>query len=91
MRTFKIILLIIWLLAAPTDTKKITCPTMKCVPNNAPKKEHLEKNVCFKHDGKNPTIEFIGNSCAWHQAQTLDVTGTLQCEFDALSGKWAWI
>ena len=68
MKTLKVITSLLFL-AASYSAKKIDCPKLTCIADNAPKEEHtLGTNECYKHDGNNPTKQILGQNCAWHQA-----------------------
>ena len=68
MKTLKVITSLLFL-ATSYSAKKIDCPVLKCIPDNAPKEDHvLATNECYKHDGNNPTKEILGQNCDWHQA-----------------------
>lgn len=70
---------------------KIDCPTLMCKGDTSEDEPHLQDNICFQHDGGNPTKTLIGDSCTWHQYKTEETTGSVYCDFDLLSGEYAWV
>ena len=60
-----VILVMAFTIYTQIEGMEITCPTLVCRGDNFDE-EHLQDNICFQHDGGNPTLELIGDSCLYH-------------------------
>lgn len=73
-----------------SEAMNIKCPTLQC-RGMGEDEEHLADNICFQHDGGNPTLRLVGDDCMYHQYKTEETTGKVYCNFDLLSKKFAWV
>ena len=77
-------------LASLAHSKKIECPLLKC-NERVGSKTHLEDNMCFQHDYQHPTLNIIGEDCLYFKTVTDDFEGNVVCDFELLSGDYAWV
>lgn len=47
--------------------------------------------MCFMHDGNSPTELIKINTCNAHFVNYAELSADNLCEFDMLSGKYAWV
>ena len=52
------------LLSSSAKASYVSCPTATCVTPNAT--SNVKKDLCFQHDGKQPTDNFLIYSCPWY-------------------------
>jgi hypothetical protein len=83
------------LLLTAAQATKITCPKLVCYPNviGTPEKPqaHLEKNECFNHQEGLPVEELYVDTCQYQLGQYEELSADNVCDFDQLSGDFAWV
>ena len=86
------------LLCTGVVSKKIVCPTFRCLNLAASNtvdleifKNKIEKNQCFYHDKNQPTEEIIAVKCDDQMNRYGELEDKHLCDFDLLSGEFAWV
>ena len=51
----------------------------------------ISKNVCFQHDGAQPTKKMMSIECLYHIGLYAEMNLPAVCDFDLLSGKYSWV
>ena len=81
---------IVGLLLGTALCTPITCPVLKCEEQDLSKP--VKQDLCYVHDQQQPVQTIRMHTCEWYQNwDQTTMLGPVACEFDLLSGRWAWI
>jgi hypothetical protein len=51
----------------------------------------ITKNVCFQHDGEQPTKKMMSIECLYHVGLYAEMNPPAICDFELNSGKFSWV
>ena len=79
------------LVASLANAAPLQCPTLTCKPQDE-KLGPITNDICFKHSINQPVTELKSYKCEWYQDKdNSQNVGPVVCEFDLMSGQYAWI
>ena len=77
-------------LSVITKADELKCPLLKCEDQKSI--SPVVHDLCFAHDKKQPTEEFVSHGCDWYEKFGFTQNkGAVVCEFNLLDDKFAWI